>query len=50
MKPSVLLLGLLALAGCPSDPEPAPYPPRLWITLDGSELRIKLTPIEPHPF
>ena len=25
-------------------------PPQLWIALDGSELRIRLTPIEPNPF
>jgi hypothetical protein len=45
-------LGLLAivLMGCP-DPGPSgPNPPQVWEALDGSELRIKLIPVEPPPF
>lgn len=51
MKRIALLsaVAALALAGCPSDPAPS-NPEQLWLTLDGSELRIKLVPVEPNPF
>ena len=39
-----------ALAGCPAPPPPTGNPPQLWIDLNGSELAIKLVPVEPEPF
>jgi hypothetical protein len=44
MKRSALLLPLLAVAGCSSDPT------RLWLALNGSELQVRLVPVEPDPF
>ena len=47
MKP----IGFLALllAGCPSPPG-GNNPPQVWEALNGSELMIKLVPVEPPPF
>lgn len=42
------LLLLAALAGCPSE-DPG-NPETLWLALDGSELRVKLSDSEPRPF
>jgi hypothetical protein len=44
MKRSALVLSLLALASCPADPT------RLWLALNGSELQVRLVPVEPDPF
>jgi hypothetical protein len=52
-RPSLLLcsLGALALSACPSDDAPPdPNPSRLWLALDGSELQVRLVPVEPPPF
>jgi len=40
----------LALGGCSDDAPPGPNPGRLWLTLDGSEVQVKLSPIEPGYF
>jgi hypothetical protein len=42
-----LLLGLLALPGCPS---PDGNPAVLWLALDMVETRVKLVDSEPPPF
>jgi hypothetical protein len=44
-----LVFSLLALAGCPSGSDSA-NPPRVWLAPNGSELRVRLTPVEPDPF
>lgn len=51
-RPAMLLcsLGALALAACPSEEPPDPNPSRLWLALDGSELQVRLVPVEPPPF
>ena len=41
---------LAALVCVSCGPGDAVNPPRFWITTDGSELKIRLTPIEPIPF
>jgi hypothetical protein len=41
-----LLLGLLALSGCPGDSNAKV----LWLALNGSETRVKLVDSEPPPF
>ncbi|MBE7448433.1 MAG: hypothetical protein HS111_05975 [Kofleriaceae bacterium] len=39
------------LAACPGDDGPDhPNPPRLWLALDGSEVEVRLVPVEPPPF
>jgi hypothetical protein len=43
-----LLLGLLALPGCPSSGES--NPPQLWLANDMVETRVKLVDVEPEPF
>jgi hypothetical protein len=43
-----LLISLLCVACGPG--ESSVNPPRFWITTDGSELRLRLTPVEPVPF
>ena len=45
---SPLLLGMLALPGCPGSDDTNPRV--LWLSLDGSETRVKLVDVEPHPF
>jgi hypothetical protein len=42
-------LALMALAACPSGDD-GRNPPRVWLATNGSELRVKLQPIEPNPF
>jgi len=40
-----------ALAACPSDDAPPMgNPSRLWLTLDMTEVEVKLSPVEPPPF
>lgn len=42
---------VIALAACSDDAPPAgPNPPRLWLALDGSEVEVKLSPVEPPVF
>jgi hypothetical protein len=41
------LVAPLALAGCPQENL---NPPAFWLALDGSELRVRLVPVEPVPF
>ncbi len=43
------LAALACLTAC-SSPAPTGNPPQLWIDLNGSELAIKLVPVEPPPF
>lgn len=47
-----LALALLALAACPADdaPPPAGNPDKAWLGLDGSEVQVRLVPVEPAPF
>jgi len=49
MNRIVLAAAALALAGCPSPPA-GKNPPQVWEALNGSELMVKLSPIEPAPF
>lgn len=49
MRAPLLPLALLALAGCPDDPQ-NPNPPRLWLALMGSETMVQLQPVEPLPY
>jgi hypothetical protein len=44
-----LLLGLLALPGCPGDDHPG-NPRVLWLAPDMVETRVKLIDSEPEPF
>ena len=46
--PLLGLVGLAALAGCPSDP--ASNPPVLWLAPNGGELFVKLVDTEPPSF
>jgi hypothetical protein len=46
---SLGLVGLVAAAGC-SDDAPAGNPATLWLALDGSEVQVRLVPVEPPPF
>ena len=39
----------LALAAC-SDDAPPGNPAKLWLALDGSEVQVRLVPVEPPPF
>jgi hypothetical protein len=52
VAPSLFLtVAALALAGCPGDDAPpSPNPSRLWLALDGSELQVRLVPVQPPPF
>lgn len=47
-----LALALVALAGCPDDgpSHPTSNPDQVWLGLDGSEVQVRLVPVEPHPF
>ena len=53
-RPTSLLflsMGVLGLAACPSDDAPPdPNPGRLWLALDGSEVQVRLVPVEPPPY
>jgi hypothetical protein len=45
------LAGAAVAIGCSDDAPPVgPNPPRLWLALDGSEVEVKLSPVEPPPF
>lgn len=47
------LAGAVAIgsSGCSDDAPPVgPNPPRLWLALDGSEIAVKLSPVEPPIF
>jgi hypothetical protein len=50
----MLLVGAALSAVCLScsddAPPDGPNPPRLWLALDGSEVEVKLSPVEPPPF
>ena len=44
------LAGAVAI-GCSDDAPPVgPNPPRLWLARVGSEVEVKLSPVEPPPF
>ncbi len=48
---SSTLLVLATLSGACSDDAPvSPNPARLWLALDGSELQVRLIPVEPPPY
>lgn len=40
----------LAWAACADDAPAGPNPARLWLALDGSEVQVRLVPVEPPPF
>lgn len=40
----------LAVAACSDDAPGNANPSRLWLTLDGSEVEVKLSPVEPPIF
>lgn len=40
----------VAWAGCADDAPAGPNPARLWLALDGSEVQVRLVPVEPPPF
>ena len=42
-------LALAALAAC-GPPDVGQNPPAFFLALDGSELRVRLVPVEPPPF
>lgn len=48
-RPFALSLFAVALAACPG-PQQGNNPPQFWIAPDGSELKLKLVPVEPPPF
>ena len=43
-------LALAALSGCADDAPAGPNPARLWLALDGNELQVRLSPVEPPEF
>ncbi len=48
-----LLPIVVALAGCPNNPGPSDgglNPPQLWLAPNGSELFVRLVPVEPPEF
>lgn len=47
---AVVGLALAAAAGCSDDAPPGPNPARLWLALDGSEVQVRLIPVEPPEF
>ncbi len=48
-RSSLLVLASLVTSTCGDNTAPAP-PLRLWLDLDGSELRVRLVEDEPIPF
>jgi hypothetical protein len=48
MRPLVALAAM-ALVGCHGS-SAGPNPPQLWLSLNGSETRVHLVPVEPDPF
>lgn len=48
MRALTLAATCALLAGC--GPDAIPNPPVFYLALDGSELRVRLTPVEPEPF
>ena len=47
--PALLALAAVTtLGGCSDDP--AGNPRTLWLALDGSETRVRLVDVEPHPY
>jgi hypothetical protein len=45
------LAASISLSGaCSDDAPPDGNPDRLWLALDGSEVEVKLSPVEPPPF
>lgn len=52
MKRAIVLMGLIgaagAVAGC--GPSVTQNPPQLWLALNGSEVNVRLVPVEPDPF
>ncbi len=49
-RSSLLLLTVLLAQGCSDDAPVSPNPARLWLALDGSELQVRLIPVEPPEF
>lgn len=50
-RPSSLLLASIAcLAAACADDAPPANPGRLWLALDGSEVQVRLVPVEPPPY
>jgi hypothetical protein len=49
MKVEILSMAAIALAasGCPADNK---NPSKLWLALDGSEVKVRLIPQEPQPY
>ncbi len=43
-------VALAALGACSDDAPAGPNPARLWLALDGSEVQVRLIPIEPPIF
>jgi hypothetical protein len=51
-QPSIVLVALASLglaAACSDDAQPT-NPARLWLALDGSEVQVRLIPVEPPPY
>jgi len=45
------LASSLLWSGCPEPTgDPGPNPPKLFLATDGSELKLRLLPVEPDPF
>jgi hypothetical protein len=49
-KLSALVLVTATLAGCSDDVQPSRNPDKVWLALDGSEVQVRLIPVEPPPF
>lgn len=51
LGPASLVLGLVALAGCPGPDTPPANPAKLWLsTIGRDETRVQLIDTEPPPF
>jgi hypothetical protein len=52
MKRTVALMGLIGVIGAVSGcgPNVTGNPPQLWLALNGSEVNVRLVPVEPNPF
>ena len=52
MKRAIVLMGCLgaALTGASCGPGVAQNPPQLWLSLNGSEINVRLVPVQPDPF
>jgi hypothetical protein len=50
LAPLAAAFASLVSGACSDDAPPNGNPPKLWLALDGSEVQVKLAPVEPPPF